>query len=142
MLYFSTQTAQPDRRKSPLRCLKNGGKVISIVADALEKHPVRENILYLSENGFDEPFSAQRALSRNRCIHALGQMTFVAQSDLHKGGTWDGAAKNLRFGWSTVVCFRDGSAASQELEQMGAYLIDTEDLQEIGNLPENEISFL
>lgn len=123
-------------------CLKNGGKVISIVADALEKHPVSENILYLSEDGFDEPFSAQRALSRNRCIHALGQMTFVAQSDLHKGGTWDGAAKNLRFGWSTVVCFRDGSAASQELEQMGAYLIDTEDLQEIGNLPENEISFL
>lgn len=119
-------------------CLSRGGSVISVVADELEKHVAGENRLYLSEEGFDEPFSAQRALSRNRCIHALGQITFVAQSDLHKGGTWDGTVKNLRFGWSPVACFRDGSEASRMLEQMGAYLIGMEELADFSGFGDRE----
>ena len=122
-------------------CLEAGGKVISIVADELTKIPTRENVLYLSEDGFDEGFSAQRALSRNRCIHALGQIVFVAQATLGKGGTWDGTVRNLRFGWSPVACFRDGSPASQELEQMGAYLIGTEELKDFSCLPEQPSFF-
>jgi len=109
-------------------CLAAGGQVISIVADELSRQLPRVNVLYISEEGFDEPFSAQRALSRNRCIHALGQITFVAQSAYHKGGTWDGTAKNLRFGWSTVACFDDGSDAVRELEKMGAYRIRLQDI--------------
>ena len=115
-------------------CLEAGGKVISIVADELWKHPLREDILYISEEDYDSPFTAQRALSRNRCIHTLGQMVFVAQAAYQKGGTWDGTAKNLRFGWSPVACFRDGSEASRELEQMGAYLIERADLDDFGIL--------
>ena len=117
-------------------CLEAGGRVISIVADELWKHPLRERVLYLSEEDYDSPFTAQRALSRNRCIHTLGRMVFVAQSGQQKGGTWDGTAKNLRFGWSTVACFRDGSAASTELEQMGAYLVDMENLSDFDVLQE------
>lgn len=112
-------------------CLAAGGRVISVVADSLASHKLKKNVLYLSENSFDEDFSAQRALSRNRVIHALGRITFVAQSDLHKGGTWDGTAKNLRYGWSPVLCFGDGSDAAAELEQMGAYLIGKEELRDI-----------
>lgn len=122
-------------------CLEAGGRVISIVADELSKQPRRRNLLYLSEDGFDEPFSAQRALSRNRCIHALGRMVFVAQSDLGKGGTWDGTVKNLRFGWSPVACFRDGSGAAEQLEQMGAYLVDGDDLRDLEMRPEREWTF-
>ena len=122
-------------------CLRAGGKVISIVADELWKHQIRENVLYLSEEDYDAPFSSQRALSRNRCIHALGQMVFVAQANLQKGGTWDGTAKNLHFGWSPVACFHDGSDAALELEQMGAYLINLEDLEDFGNLPEQTALF-
>ena len=121
-------------------CLEAGGRVISVVADELHKHPIRENMLYVSEDCFDGEFSAQRAISRNRVIHALGRMVFVAQSSLHKGGTWDGTVKNLRFGWSSVGCFRDGSEASIQLEQMGAYLVDESDLQDLGQLPEETIS--
>lgn len=121
-------------------CLEAGGRVISIVADELSKQPERRNVLYVSEEDFDEPFSAQRALSRNRCIHALGRMVFVAQSDLGKGGTWDGTVKNLRYGWSPVACFRDGSEAAAQLEQMGAYLVDTADLQDFGSMPESELT--
>ena len=117
-------------------CLEAGGRVISIVADELWKHPLRDRVLYLSEEDYDSPFTAQRALSRNRCIHTLGRMVFVAQSGQQKGGTWDGTAKNLRFGWSPVACFRDGSAASVELEQMGAYLVDMENLSDFDVLQE------
>ena len=119
-------------------CLKAGGRVVSIVADGLNRIPAR-NMLYLSEDGFDEEFSAQRALSRNRCLHALGRMVFVAQSDLQKGGTWSGTVKNLRFGWSPVACFRDGSEAAAQLEQMGAYQIGLEDLQDFAclQMPDN-----
>lgn len=123
-------------------CLRAGGRVISFVADDLSAHPVCDRVLYISEEDYEAPFSAQRALSRNRCIHALGRMVFVAQSALGKGGTWDGTVKNLRNGWSSIACFRDGSEASLELEQMGAYLVGMEDLQDFGSLPEETENFL
>ena len=123
-------------------CLAAGGKVISVVADELTKQPLGENILYLSEDGFEDGFSAQRALSRNRVIHGLGLKTFVAQTALQKGGTWDGTVKNLRFHWSGVYCYDDGSAGMRLLEQMGAQLVKTEDLRDFYSLHENEYSFL
>ena len=119
-------------------CLEAGGRVISIVADELSRQPLKRNVLFVSEEDFEAPFSSQRALSRNRCIHALGRMVFVAQSDLRKGGSWDGTVKNLRFGWSPAACFRDGSEAVKELEQMGAYLVDYKDLEDMGILAEQE----
>ena len=123
-------------------CLNAGGRVISIVADSLASHKERHNVLYVSEDDFEAEFSAQRALSRNRCIHALGRMVFVAQSRAQQGGTWDGTVKNLRFGWSPVACFRDDSEASRQLEEMGAYLIGKEDLKDFGTLPESNGNFL
>ena len=122
-------------------CLKAGGKVISVVADELWKQPLRENILYLSEDDFDEAFSAQRALSRNRVIHALGIVTFVAQSSLQIGGTWDGTVKNLQNHWSDVYGFDDGSEAMTELAQMGLQLIGLADLGNFYDLPKS-ISFI
>lgn len=121
-------------------CLKAGGSVISIVADALATHRQRERLLFLSESGYDEGFSARRALSRNRCIHALGNITFVAQVTLNHGGTWDGTTKNLRHGWSPVCCFRDGSDASLALSQMGATLITAAQLTNIPAMEETELS--
>lgn len=121
-------------------CLEAGGRVISIVADELSKHRQKENILYLSEDGYSEPFTSQRALSRNRCIHAMGQMVFVAQANLKKGGTWQGTAANLRHHWSPVLCFRDGSEASLALEEMGAYLIGREELDDF-SMPEQMTIF-
>lgn len=119
-------------------CLEAGGKVISIVAEELSKQPRLRNVLFLSEEDFDEPFSSQRALSRNRCIHALGWMVFVAQAEMGKGGTWDGTVKNLRFGWSPVACFRDGSESARQLEALGAYLVEKGDLRNFDILPENQ----
>ena len=116
-------------------CLENGGCVISVVADDLESKNPSDQILYLSEDGFDLPFSPMRALRRNRVIHALGDKVLVAQATLQSGGTWDGTVRNLRFGWSPVYCYNDGSEAMQSLGQMGAELITMEQLGDFENLP-------
>ena len=120
--------------------LDAGGSVISIVADELAGHPIRDRVLWVSEDGFAEPFSAQRALSRNRIIHALGWRTFVAQTRAKMGGTWDGTVKNLRFGWSEVYCFDDGSQGCDLLCRMGAFPVKTEVLQDFAALPAKEQS--
>ena len=115
--------------------LATGGGVISIVADRLTDHiPVR-NMLYLSEEDFDLEFSPLRALSRNRCIHALGLSAIAAQCSLQTGGTWDGSVKNLRFGWSPLYVFDDGSESANLLEQMGAQKIGFDALKDLRNLP-------
>lgn len=112
-------------------CLEAGGCVISVVADELQKQKAIENVLYVSEDGFDEVFSAVRAISRNRIVHSLAQVTFVAQSAYQSGGTWDGTVKNLRFGWSAVCVYRDGSPAQRLLCDMGAAAVDAADLGEL-----------
>ena len=122
-------------------CLAHGGKVISVVADELWKQTKRDNVLCLSEDSYDEAFSAQRALSRNRVIHALGLKTFVAQSGLKTGGTWDGTVKNLRFGWSPVFCYDDGSEAMNLLCQLGATSVDFDGLTSIYDLSQNQTNF-
>lgn len=120
-------------------CLEAGGAVISVVADELERHIGKRRLLYLSEDSFDLPFSAQRALSRNRVIHALGEKTLVAQCTLGLGGTWSGTTHNLRGGWSPVFCFRDGSEAMAQLEMQGAKLVGPAQLGDFAALTGNEI---
>ena len=87
-------------------------------------------------------FSVPRALSRNRVIHALADVTLVAQCSLGKGGTWDGTVKNLQQGYSPVCCFRDGSPAAQELVHRGAVAVTMEDLQDLQALEETEPNFM
>lgn len=112
-------------------CLEAGGQVISIVADDLRSQPLQKHVLYLSQEDYDEAFSVQRALSRNRSIHAWGAVTFVAQADLGKGGTWDGTVKNLRCGWTPVACFQDGSESARRLEDLGAFPLTMEELEQL-----------
>lgn len=121
-------------------CLAHGGTVVSVVADRLEELPENKRVLYLSEDGYDLPFSPQRALSRNRVIHCLGQIVLVAQCTYGKGGTWDGTTQNLRKNWSGVYCYEDGSEAAVELNQLGALLIDIDHLQDLAVLqPERNL---
>lgn len=114
--------------------LRHGGKVISVVADRLSEKTTTENVLYLSEEDYDLGFSARRALRRNRVIHALGEVTLVAQCDLGSGGTWSGTTANVKAGWSPVFCFDDGSDAAKELEQMGVGLIGSDALTHLQEL--------
>lgn len=121
-------------RTAQSACLKAGGRVVSVVADSLAQKTLQNRVLYLSEEDFDAEFSAQRALRRNRIIHALAEKTFVAQSNLGFGGTWDGTVKNLKNNWSPVFCFADGREVTAELSQMGAYTVTMTDLQNLDGL--------
>lgn len=121
-------------------CLEAGGSVISVVADQLTCHQPRKNMLYISEEGYDLPFSAPRALSRNRLIHCMGLRTLVAQCTFGHGGTWSGTFSNLKHGWTPVFCFRDGSEGSLSLERMGAGLISVGDLNNLSMISDVQIS--
>ena len=90
-------------------CLSNGGSVLIFPATELVYCPVRENVLYAAEGGFELGFSAQRALGRNRFIHAMGEKTLVAQTGFGKGGTWSGSLDNLQHEYSPLFVFDDGS---------------------------------
>ncbi len=115
-------------------CLAHGGCVISVVADQLHKYKPRENVLYISEDCFDLPFSSQRALHRNRVIHALGSKVFVAQCTNGSGGTWSGTLQNLRNGWSPVFCYDDASDGALELMKRGCTGIGFSPLENIHTL--------
>ena len=101
-------------------CLGGGGRVIVFPAGRLLDCPADARVLCLSETGYDLPFSAQRALSRNRLIHALGQQTYAAQPRLKTGGTWRGCADNLRARLSPLFVYDDGSEAVRALMALGA----------------------
>jgi predicted Rossmann fold nucleotide-binding protein DprA/Smf involved in DNA uptake len=80
-------------------------------------------------------------LSRNRIIHALGEKVLVAQCALGMGGTWSGTVRNLKENWSPVFCFRDGSEATMQLEQLGACGIDLQDLGNFNELQPRAVTF-
>ena len=118
-------------REAQESCLACGGQVISVLADRLQEQTERENVLYLSEDGYDLPFSAQRAHSRNRVIHALPTLgVFVAQCSFYTGGTWYGTEKNLKNNWSKVFCYADQSPAQVELCCRGAEGVTIENLKD------------
>ena len=101
-------------------CLRGGGSVLIFPATELVYCPARENVLYAAEGGFELGFSAQRALGRNRFIHAMGEKTLVAQTGFGSGGTWSGTLDNLRHCWSTVFVHDDGSMGAAALIARGA----------------------
>lgn len=123
-------------------CLEAGGQVISIIADSLSDYSADDRILYISEDGFDLPFSGLRALSRNRLIHAMGQITLVAQCNFEKGGTWEGTKNNLKKSYSPVFCFQDGSRGIEALINRGAMPITMEQLVDFSALQPEQVSFL
>ena len=128
-------------REAQEACLAAGGRVISIVADSLARQNVRKNVLYLSEDSYDLPFSTPRALSRNRLIHCMGRVTLVAQCRKEKGGSWDGSVNNLRHCWSPLYCFDDGSEGANALMDRGASPVTDWHLADFAGLIENGLNF-
>ena len=101
-------------------CLQSGGSILVFPATELVYCPVRKHALYAAEGGFELGFSAQRALARNRLIHAMGEKTLVAQTGCGKGGTWSGSMDNLQHEYSPLFVCDDGSEGAQALCARGA----------------------
>ena len=122
-------------------CLGAGGTVISFLADSLaeRRKNAPKGILYCSEGGFDEAFSAQRALSRNRLIHALGEKVLGVHPRLVVGGTWAGCAENLKRGWSPLFLRDDGRPGTEDLLERGAVPVTPEGLRDLESLTTGQI---
>ena len=101
-------------------CLGGGGRVIVFPAGRLTDCRVDARVLYLTEGAYDVPFSAQRALARNRLIHALGERTYAAQPRMQTGGTWRGCTDHLHSISRPLFVFDDGSEAARALFADGA----------------------
>ncbi len=120
-------------------CLHAGGSAVIFPAGRLLDCPVQAQVLYLADQGYDLPFSAQRALTRNHFIHAMGEKTLVAQCRAGTGGTWDGTTENLRRGWSPVFVHDDGSEGAQALTARGAVPVRT--LRSLNDLQPAQLQF-
>lgn len=128
--------------------MENGGAAILFLPDSLlarmrtmEAELVSGRVLLVSEDGYAQSFSAQRAYSRNRLIHAMGEKTFVAQADYGKGGTWNGVLENLQNGWSPVfVCGDEPEApGTRGLVERGCNAIHAVQLEGLRNLNTEQI---
>lgn len=115
-------------------CLEAGGAVVSVVSDALRTHSPKERILYVSERGWDLPFTSARAKHRNRVIHGLGVMSLVAQTACGTGGTWSGTADALKCGLRPIFVRNDGSPGTLDLLRRGALPVETDGLLELTSL--------
>lgn len=122
-------------------CLEAGGSVIAVVSDSPADHIPPAKVLYICEDGWHLPFSAQRARKRNRIIYALAQRCFVAQTANGSGGTWHGAYDALRRGMAVYVN-DDGTDGANALASLGAELITVECLKTISHLQQTQARFL
>lgn len=130
--------------------MKAGGSAVLYLADSLEaammdsryRGALKEGrLLLVSESGYDQRFSPQRALSRNRLIHAMGEKTLVAQSDYGFGGTWSGTLENLKQGWSPVfMCNEEpDNQGTCGLIERGAVPVLTEELSQLSQLQQEQL---
>lgn len=107
-------------REAQAGALEAGGRVVLVPAqpdaDVLRQADTAQalaagRLLLLYDSLPDDPFSAQRALSRNHTIYALGAAAIVVAAREGVGGSWRGAADCLRGGWSPVLVCDDRANA-------------------------------
>lgn len=84
--------------------LEDGGKVVGVLADSLEKTAMnREHrnmlmdgqLVLISPYDPGAGFNVGHAMQRNKLIYTLADAALVVSSDYQKGGTWAGAVEQL-----------------------------------------------
>ncbi len=110
-----------------LGALEQGGKVIGVLADSLEKSAMnRENrsvlingqLVLISSYDPSAGFNVGNAMRRNRLIYALANASLVVNSDFNKGGTWAGATEQLDKLHMVPVYVRSTGETSAGLEAL------------------------
>ncbi|WP_227938311.1 DNA-processing protein DprA [Alkalihalobacillus deserti] len=94
--------------------LENGGKAIIFPSEGLAKwvkksnirnHISNGNLLLMSAQKLDAPFSGSYAMQRNKFIHAPSDAVVVSSSKISgkkSSGTWEGVKENLKNKWSPL----------------------------------------
>ncbi len=85
--------------------LEHGGRAIGFLSDSLDKQATSTETRSFIENGLltfvsssppAQRFQAWRAMDRNKLIYAQSFASLVVESDIGKGGTWNGAREQLQ----------------------------------------------
>jgi predicted Rossmann fold nucleotide-binding protein DprA/Smf involved in DNA uptake len=131
--------------------LEQGGNVIAVLADSLEKGAMNRanrdvllngRLVLVSSYDPGAGFNVGNAMQRNKLIYALADASLVVNSDLNKGGTWAGAAEQLDKLRLVPVYVRtsgEPSAGLEALRQKGAVAWpdpqDAETFKDVFNAP-------
>ena len=114
--------------------LSCGGYAVAFLADSMLKklqapesmEAVRSGrLLLLNAQSPETVFHTGLAMARNRYIYAQSSAALIVRADYNRGGTWAGAADNLKHGWTLTLCRRlDSSAGNAVLIKRGAVPVD------------------
>ena len=104
-------------------------------------------IILISAENPEQEFTTATAMARNRYIYAQSEETFIVRCEYGKGGTWNGAADNLKNKFCPLFCWdRDDLKGNVELIKMGAYPIDEDWNADVShnnkNTDDNEIQII
>ncbi len=123
--------------------LEAGGRVVGVLADALERTVGRRSlrrgvaggqICLVTPFAPSAAFSVGNAMGRNKVIYALSRCTVVVASDHETGGTWAGATEALKNGYGRVASWMgpgSGPGNSALVERGAAELSDVNRLGEL-----------
>ncbi len=107
--------------------LEEGGTVIGVLADSLEKTAMNRDHRNLVIDGrlvltspYDPSagFNVGNAMQRNKIIYALADASLVVSSNINKGGTWAGAIEQLDKLRLVPIYVRSTGEASEGLEAL------------------------
>lgn len=105
--------------------LQSGGKAIVFPAEGLakwiKKSAIREYImngqlLIMSTQRLEAPFSGSFAMQRNKFIHATPDAVLVASSQISgtkSSGTWEGVLENIKMQWTPLFVSGDSEGVKR-----------------------------
>ena len=113
-----------------LGALANNGNVVGVLAENLlrassskkyRKYLVEERLALISSFYPEARFNVGNAMERNKYIYCLSDAALVVHSDRKKGGTWEGAMRNLKKNWVPLWVKRtaDKNAGNAEIVSDG-----------------------
>ncbi len=127
-------------QEAMMAAVSNCGHSVGILAEDLTRVIREPNARNAIEDGhlllvsvsehYSAPFSIGRAMERNAFIYTAAEAAVVVSASENTGGTWNGAAKNLRFRWVPIFvrAGEDIPPGNSALLKAGAHPIREEQL--------------
>jgi predicted Rossmann fold nucleotide-binding protein DprA/Smf involved in DNA uptake len=122
-----------------LGALEKEGTVTGVLADSLlraatsakyRKGLMGKNLVLVSSFNPEVGFDVGNAMARNKYIYCLSDAGIVVATSKEKGGTWNGAAEDLKYGWVPlwVKKHADPDSGNAALIKRGARWLPSENL--------------
>jgi predicted Rossmann fold nucleotide-binding protein DprA/Smf involved in DNA uptake len=122
-----------------LGALEKEGTVTGVLADSLlrtmtspkyRKGLIGKSLVLVSPFNPEAGFDVGNAMARNKYVYCLADAGIVVSTDKERGGTWNGAIENLKYGWVPlwVKKHADPDSGNAALIKSGARWLPTGEL--------------